>query len=68
MTIQFAATYQNGVLLPEQPIAIPEGTQVMVSVEAKNLVDDPLAEVIGIGDGPEAGDAADKHDRYIYQP
>ena len=68
MTIHVEATYQNGVLLPKQPIAIPDGTQVMISVKSKDQVGDPLAGVIGIGYGPEDGDSADEHDRYIYQP
>jgi predicted DNA-binding antitoxin AbrB/MazE fold protein len=68
VTIQFDAVYQNGVLLPKEPLALPEGIQVRVAIEAPADVADPLAGVIGIADGPAAGDASDRHDDYLYGP
>lgn len=66
MTIQFDAVYQGGVLRPTHPLSLPDGAEVRVVIETRNGTDDPLANVIGIGDGPEAGDAADRHDDYLY--
>jgi predicted DNA-binding antitoxin AbrB/MazE fold protein len=62
--MQFDAIYQNGVFLPKQPVSLPNGTEVRVAIETRDGVDDPLAAVIGICDGP--ADAADAHDEYIY--
>lgn len=64
MTIQFEAVFQNGVILPKEPLALPDGIHLRVAIEAPRH--DPLADVIGIGEGPEAGDAADRHDDYLY--
>jgi predicted DNA-binding antitoxin AbrB/MazE fold protein len=66
MTIQLDAVYQDGVLLPSQPIALPNGAAVRIVIETSNIPIDPLAGVIGIGDGPESGDAAERHDDYLY--
>lgn len=74
MTIQFDAIFQDGVLLPKQPVALPNGTEVRVAVETRDVLphpsvdamSDPLADVIGICDGPTRGDTADRHDDYIY--
>ena len=66
MTIQFDAVFQNGVILPKEPLALPDGIHIRVAIEAQP--EDPLADVIGIGEGPEAGDAADRHDDYLYGP
>ena len=66
MTLQFDAIYQNGVFLPKQPVALPDGTEVRVEIATRIGVEDPLAAVIGIGEGPADGDAADAHDNYIY--
>lgn len=72
MTIHINATYQGGVLHPQQPLALPEGINVKVVIETPAPAAagfsgrDPLAHVIGIGEGPAAGDAADRHDDYLY--
>jgi predicted DNA-binding antitoxin AbrB/MazE fold protein len=66
MTFTVEATWQGGVLKPKQPVALPEGAEVRVSITLAGEETDPLADVIGIGDGPVAGDAADQHDQYIY--
>jgi predicted DNA-binding antitoxin AbrB/MazE fold protein len=66
LTIQFDAVFQNGVLLPKEPLSLPDGIQVRVAIEAPTGTADPLADVIGIGDGPEAGDTAERHDEYLY--
>jgi len=64
MTFEVVATYENGILKPKQPIALREGSEVQISILVPG--GDPLAQVIGIGDGPEQGDASDQHDNYIY--
>jgi predicted DNA-binding antitoxin AbrB/MazE fold protein len=67
MTVTVEATWKGGVLQPKQPVALPDGADVRVSIFLPDPVDrDPLADVIGIGDGPAAGDAAKDHDRYLY--
>jgi predicted DNA-binding antitoxin AbrB/MazE fold protein len=66
MTIQFDAVFQDGVLLPQQHVALPNGTKVRVAIETREAAIDPLADVIGICDGPTRGDTADLHDEYIY--
>ena len=63
MTLNVEATYENGVLRPQQPVAFPEGTKVRLSIDVPDR--DPMAGVLGIGDGPEQGDAADRHDDYL---
>jgi predicted DNA-binding antitoxin AbrB/MazE fold protein len=66
MTITVDATYENGVLKPSQPVTLPEGAQVRLSIQLPAELHDPLADVIGIVDGPESGDAASNHDAYLY--
>jgi predicted DNA-binding antitoxin AbrB/MazE fold protein len=63
MTIQVDAIYQDGVLMPKQRIALPNGISVRVAIEAPDEMTDPLAKVIGICDGPS--DSAEAHE-YIY--
>ena len=63
MAVTIDATYENGVLKPKEPLALAEGTQVRVAVSTLDE-SDPLAAVIGIGEGP--ADGADQHDHYIY--
>ncbi len=65
MTLTVDATWQDGVLKPRQPVSLPEGTDVSVSIFVPGEEPDPLADVIGIGDGPAARDAADQHDQYL---
>jgi len=72
MSLHIDAIYQDGALHPQQPLALPEGAHVRVAIEttsppaAAPVGADPLAEVIGISDGPAAGDVADHHDDYLY--
>jgi len=66
MTFTVEAIWQEGVLKLKEPIALPEGAEVRVSITLAGEETDPLADVIGIGDGPAVGDAADRHDHYIY--
>jgi predicted DNA-binding antitoxin AbrB/MazE fold protein len=66
MTIQFEAVFQNGVILPKEALPLANGTHIRVAIEAPPQ--DPLADVIGIGEGPASGDSADRHDDYIYGP
>lgn len=64
MTFEVAATYEDGILRPRHPLALPNGAEVQISVSVPEA--DPLSEVIGIGEGPAAGDAAEHHDDYLY--
>jgi hypothetical protein len=72
MSIQIDAIYSDGALHLKQPIALPEGAHVRVAIEAELGAEaprpsgDPLAAVIGVGEGPASGDAADRHDEYLY--
>ena len=72
MTIEIDAIYHDGALHPQQPVPLPEGAHVRVAIQADSpptvltTGPDPLAAVIGIGEGPPAGDAADRHDDYLY--
>ena len=64
MTLTIDATYENGVLKPKQPLVLTEGALVRVTLTTADENYDPLAGVIGIGEGP--ADGADRHDHYIY--
>lgn len=66
MTLTVDATWQGGVLTPKQPVELPEGAEVRVSIHVPDESEDPLAAVIGIGDDASISDAAKKHDRYLY--
>jgi len=64
MTIVVEAVYENGLLKPKQPLTLAEGTEVRLTVTPAAEPYDPLAGVIGIGEGRT--DGAAKHDKYIY--
>ena len=66
MTIQVDAIYLDGVLRPKQPVALPSGTEVTVAINPRGAAVDPLAGVLGAGDGPAEGEAAQRHDDYLY--
>lgn len=71
MTIQVHATYAGGAFRPTHPLPLAEGTEVTLEIRTDAPSDatspiDPLAEVIGIGTGPAAGDVAARHDDYLY--
>jgi predicted DNA-binding antitoxin AbrB/MazE fold protein len=73
MTIQVDAVYCDGVLRPVTPLALPNGAAVHLAVETKSgeaiaqaAINDPLAAVIGIGEGPDSGDVAARHNDYLY--
>jgi predicted DNA-binding antitoxin AbrB/MazE fold protein len=73
MTIQADAVYIGGSLQLKQPLPLAEGAEVRIAIQTEggtsfeaNSAFDPLAEVIGIGDGPASGDVAAKHDDHLY--
>jgi predicted DNA-binding antitoxin AbrB/MazE fold protein len=66
VTIQVDAIYQDGVFRPKQAVALPNGIEVRVAVEPRDSGIDPLAGVIGVGEGPAEGDVAQRHDDYLY--
>ena len=72
MSIHVDAIYQNGALYPQQPVPLVDGAHVRVAIvtdspsPAPPPDGDPLEAVIGVGEGPAAGDAADCHDDYLY--
>jgi len=65
MTRTIKATYENGVLKPQEPLTLDEGTEVQLTIQPISEDDDPLDGVIGIGESGRT-DGADDHDRYIY--
>lgn len=76
MTIDVDAVYENGVLKPEQPLALDEKTKVRVTIEVKTQAvssghdDDPsgwkaIDRLMGIGKAV-APDIAAKHDDHLY--
>jgi hypothetical protein len=70
MSIEIDAIYHNGAFHPQQPVPLEEGAHVRVAIQSSSTPasgGDPLAAVIGIADGPAAGDAADRHDDYLYR-
>jgi len=75
MTIHTDAIYLNGALQLKTPLLLAEGAAVRVVIETAAGLElnsgsmqaiDPLADVIGIADGPAAGNAARAHDDYLY--
>lgn len=64
MSAVVEAVYENGALKLAQPLSLPEGTRVRLTVAPADEDHDPLAAVIGTCDGPP--DGAENHDKYIY--
>lgn len=75
MTVHFTAIVENGVLRPTQPIALPEGARVEVTVEsappepearaAAEILSAIAALPIEGGGDPHTGR---DHDKYLYPP
>ena len=59
------ALYEGGILKLSQPLPLPEGTRVRLTIAPAEEDYDPLAAVIGTCDGPADGTA--NHDKYIYR-
>ena len=64
MSLIVEATFEKGTFKLAQPVALPEGTQVRLTITPVDEHYDPLEGVIGICDGPP--DGAENHDKYIY--
>jgi len=64
MSTVVEAVYENGMLKLAQPLSLPEGMRVRLTITPTDEDYDPLAAVIGICDGPP--DGAENHDKYIY--
>ena len=64
MAISVDAVFQNGQLQLKQALTLAEGTVVHLTITPVDADFDPLAAVIGIGEG--VPDGADNHDKYIY--
>lgn len=65
MNFTIDAVVENGTLKLPQPLDLPEGTPVRLTItRLDESEEDPLAGVIGICDGP--ADGAEHHDQYIY--
>ncbi len=66
MTLE--GTFQNGVIVLDQPEQIPEGTRVRVVVEDEDRTESPLASLLKyagmVKDLPP--DFAAQHDHYLY--
>jgi AF2212-like protein len=70
MNTTITATYVNGVLKPTEPLILPEGTEVELTMTTPPMPapmtdDDPLEAVIGIGESGRTN-GAEQHDHYIY--
>lgn len=65
MSTVVEAVYENGTLKLAGPLPLPDGSRVRLTVVRADEVDDPLAEVIGIGESGRT-DGAEHHDRYVY--
>jgi len=59
------AVYENGMLKLAQPLSLPEGMRVRVTITPADKDYDPLEAVIGIGESGRT-DGAEHHDQYIY--
>ena len=64
MPITVDAVYENGMLKLNEPLALPDGAKVRISVSANGEAEDPFEAVIGTCEGPP--DGAANHDKYLY--
>jgi predicted DNA-binding antitoxin AbrB/MazE fold protein len=65
VSITVEATYENGLLKPKQPLRLNEGAEVRLVISTLAEPEDPLRDVIGIGESGRT-DGAEQHDKYIY--
>ena len=66
MTITLEATYENGLLRPKQPLALPEEAAVRLTIQPVEEDIDPLDAAIGIcTEGPDIS-LAERHDEILY--
>ena len=66
MAIIVDATYENGVFKLAEPVPLPEGALVRLTVTPVDDDYDPLDDVIGIcKDGPDVS-LAQRHDDFLY--
>jgi predicted DNA-binding antitoxin AbrB/MazE fold protein len=61
MNLTVEAVYENGVLKPRQPLALPEGAEVRLTLSPLEQDYDPLEEVIGICDDGPPISLAERH-------
>jgi predicted DNA-binding antitoxin AbrB/MazE fold protein len=64
MTLTIEAVYQNGVLKPTKPLALPEGSEVKLTMTMTTKEDDPFADLIGVFSSGRT-DGAANHDKYL---
>ncbi|MHC4181704.1 MAG: antitoxin family protein [Planctomycetota bacterium] len=65
MSLVVEARFENGTFKLAKPVALPEGTQVRLTITPVDEDYDPLDAVIGICRGGPP-DGAQEHDKYIY--
>jgi predicted DNA-binding antitoxin AbrB/MazE fold protein len=65
MHITVDATYEKGILKPNEPLQLSEGSRVRLTITPADEEYDPLEAVIGICDSGRS-DGAERHDQYIY--
>ena len=65
MTITVEATYENGILRPNQALTLADGAKVRLTISPVEPDDDPLAGLIGTFSSGRS-DGAENHDKYIY--
>ena len=66
MTTTIKATYVNGLLSPQVPLALAEGAEVELTLTTPKEAGDPLAGLIGVFSSGRT-DGAANHDKYIYR-
>jgi predicted DNA-binding antitoxin AbrB/MazE fold protein len=65
MTITVEATYENGILRPNQALTFADGAKVLLTISSVEEDEDPLAGLIGTFSSGRS-DGAANHDKYIY--
>lgn len=66
MVITVEATYENGVLKPNQPLTLAEGTEVRLTISPIDGNYDPLEAVIGVCKEGLDISLAERHDELLY--
>ena len=64
MTITVDATFEKGRLNFKEPVVLPEGTAVRVTITPLDRAADPFADMIGVCHSGRT-DGAANHDKYL---
>lgn len=68
MVQSILAKYDGSVIVPDQPLAIPQGQRLRIEIETIDADEPRFAELLELGvDIPDApSDLASQHDHYLY--